>query len=323
MGTFKIFDYNKPGKGIKKGSVKEDFSFANFFKIYFRKFWKFSTVNILYFLFNFPFFFFLIGLSGNFNIKYFTPAGPMFQQLNSVILHTGQTPAITALLGFEKYGRMLESSYPGKVSYTLMLFGILLILTFGLANSGMAYIFRNFSRQEHAYLWNDYISTIKRNFFQAIVLGVLDILFGALICYDIIFFRYNLGHDFATSVMFWIALMLGIIYIIMRFYMYIILVTFKLSIFKILKNSFIFSFLCIKRNIVGLLGVIAAVALNYFILAYFPPLGAIIPFIFTVSLLGFIGSYTAYPGIKKYMIDPYYTDETDKNQDTEKIFSDD
>lgn len=323
MGKFKFIDYNKPGKGVKKDSVKKgDFSFVNFFKIYFRKFWKFCSVNLLYYLFNFPLFFFLLGLSGNFDVKFKTPAGPMYQQLNSVLLHTGNTPAMTALLGFEKYGRLMESSYPGKVSYTLMWVGILIVLTFGLANSGMAYIFRNFSREEHAYVWSDYISTMKRNFFPAILLGILDLLFGVVICYDIIFFRYNTGVNFMTDIMFWMALLLAIIYFIMRFYMYTILVTFKLSVFKVLKNSFIFTFLCIKRNIVGLIGIAAVLVVSYLIFAYWPPMGMLLPLIFTTSLLGFIGAYTAYPGIKKYMIDPYYeNDDADENE--EKIFSDD
>ncbi|MBE6687826.1 MAG: DUF624 domain-containing protein [Ruminococcaceae bacterium] len=318
---FKAWDYNKPGKGVKKSSVKEDYSFGNFFKIYIRKFWKICSVNLLYFLFNFPFFAFLLGLSGNFNIPFKLPAGPMYQQIKSVVLHTGMTPATAALMGFERNGRLLESSYPSTVSAVLMWAGILIVLTFGLANCGMAYIFRNYAREDHAYVWSDYITTIKRNFLQAILLGIVDIAFGAVIVYDIIFFLQNTGISFVTDVMFWIALLLGLVYFIMRFYMYIILVTFKLSIFKIIKNSFIFTFLCIKRNIVGVLGVVAVLIINYLVLSYFAPLGAILPFLFTASLLGFIGAYTAYPGIKKYMIDPYYTkDET--NDETPSIFTD-
>ena len=125
-----------------------------------------------------------------------------------------------------------------------------------------------------------------------------------------------------TDVMFWCALLLGIVYLIMRFYMYMILVTFKLSIFKVIKNSFIFTFLCFKRNIAGLIGVIVVIALNYVILAVFPPLGAIIPFLFTISLLGFVGSYTAYPGIKSYMIDPYYAENNTQVDDEEKMSDD-
>lgn len=324
MEKFRLNNYNKPGKGVKKDSVKENFSFLNFFKIYFRKFWKFCSVNLMYILFNFPILIFLLGISGNFDVPFKTPAGPMFQQLNSVILHTGINPAMQVLLGFERNGRLVESGYADTVSQTLIWLGLLVILTFGIANSGMAYIFRNYAREEHAYVFSDYISTIKRNFFPAMALGILDILFGAVIAYDIIFFNCNTGINFMTDIMFWIALLLAIVYIIMRFYMYMILVTFKLSIFKVIKNSFIFTFLCLKRNIAGLLGIITVLVLNYLILAIFPPLGAIIPFLFTISLLGFIGAYTAYPGIKYHMIDPYYANEPKEETtiDSERIFND-
>lgn len=59
-------------------------------------------------------------------------------------------------------------------------------------------------------------------------------------------------RTFAHGVFFYVCLFLLIIYSFMRNYMYIIMVTFKLSIFKILKNSFIFAFLGIKRNLAAL-----------------------------------------------------------------------
>jgi uncharacterized membrane protein YesL len=320
MGKFKFVDYNKPGKGVKKESVKEDFSFINFFKIYFRKFWKFCSINLLYILFNFPIFAFFLGMSGNFNIPFKTPAGPMFQQLNSIIMHTGLNPATVALMGFEKNGRLMESSYPGTISQTLMWCGILVVFTFGLANCGMAYILRNFAREEHAYIWNDNISTMKRNFFPAMMLGIVDLAFGRIIVYDIEFFRYNIGSNFMTDVMFWCALLLGIVYLIMRFYMYMILVTFKLSIFKVIKNSFIFSALGLKRNLLGTLGIALIVIIDWYLLKIFTPMGLILPIIALYGICAYIGSYCSWPKIKQYMVYPYETEEAPAEQ---PVFTDD
>ena len=109
----------------------------------------------------------------------------------------------------------------------------------------------------------------------------------------------------------------------MHFYMYQLLVTFKLSIFKILKNSFIFSLIGIKRNIVALLGIAAVVGINILVYIYFLPLGGLLPFFLTIALCSFIGTFAAYPNIKKIMIDPYYkSDDHVKNEEEPSLFKD-
>ena len=51
---------------------------------------------------------------------------------------------------------------------------------------------------------------------------------------------------------------------------------------------------------------IIAVGINVFLFFVFMPLGAILPFVLTVAVCGYIGTYAAYPKIKEVMIDPYY-----------------
>ncbi|PWM65390.1 MAG: hypothetical protein DBX61_10280 [Clostridiales bacterium] len=128
-------------------------------------------------------------------------------------------------------------------------------------------------------------------------------------------------RTFAHGVFFYVCLFLLIIYSFMRNYMYIIMVTFKLSIFKILKNSFIFAFLGIKRNLAALFGSIVVSIINIVIFVYIPLVGLTLPLIITTSTLMFIGAYAAYPVIKKYMITPYYKDE-EVFDEYDKIFED-
>ena len=107
----------------------------------------------------------------------------------------------------------------------------------------------------------------------------------------------------------------------MRNYIYLLAVTFKLSLFKILKNSFIFAFVGLKRNLMAFLGILAVCAINYFVFINLPIGGAVLPLIISVALCSFIGAYAAYPVIKKYMIAPYYEDE-EVNEAYDKIFVD-
>jgi uncharacterized membrane protein YesL len=105
------------------------------------------------------------------------------------------------------------------------------------------------------------------------------------------------------------VLVIGILYLIMRTYIFPMMITFDLSIRKLLKNALIFTMLGIKRNIVALIGVIAILVVNAALIIGGLSIGfsapIILPFFYLPALLGFVGTYGAYPNIQRYMIDPY------------------
>lgn len=72
-------------------------------------------------------------------------------------------------------------------------------------------------------------------------MGIIDLVFSVLVVYDIVFFYFNTGVSMMMNIMFYASLLLALVWFWMRFYIYILLVTFDLSIFKIMKNSLIFS----------------------------------------------------------------------------------
>ena len=52
-GFFGLFDYNKPGPGVPKDAPPKS-PFIVFFQILQRKFWNFTKVNMMFFVFNLP-----------------------------------------------------------------------------------------------------------------------------------------------------------------------------------------------------------------------------------------------------------------------------
>ncbi len=128
-------------------------------------------------------------------------------------------------------------------------------------------------------------------------------------------------HSFLDGVFFYTCIFLLILYSFMRNYMYLLLVTFKLSLFKILKNAFIFAVLGIKRNLVALLGMLLVCFINVYAFVLLPLVGLTLPLIITTATLSFIGAYAAYPIIKKYMITPYYDDQ-EVFEEYDRIFVD-
>ena len=106
------------------------------------------------------------------------------------------------------------------------------------------------------------------------------------------------------------------------------MITFDLPIKKLVKNAFLFTFIGLKRNFVGVLGVLLVVALNYLLLmlTFTFSVAMILPFLLTTGICGLIMVYCAYPQIKKHMIDPYYESigktEDDDTDEEEPIFTD-
>ena len=101
------------------------------------------------------------------------------------------------------------------------------------------------------------------------------------------------------------------------------LVTFDLSIYKILKNALIFSMLGFKRNFMGVLGIALITGIHILLIPLLitTPLSGIpiiLPFIWYIALVTFTSAYAAYPVIDKYMIAPYINQTNEDEEETEK-----
>ncbi|MBE6551118.1 MAG: DUF624 domain-containing protein [Ruminococcaceae bacterium] len=326
--AFKDFmNYQTPGKGVVKEDeeTKKQYSFTKFFVLFFRKFWKIVSANLCYLFVNLPVFAGLLAISGNFNIPFMTPARQFYPILYGVS-RFDMNPAIMAMMGVN--GQYVESGYPSAVTYVLYGIFALTILTMGLGNTGMAYVMRNFAREDHAD-GAEFFGTIKRNWKQGLIMGVIDAVCIAVLIYDVTYFYYlafyYMPEDqaFGWMLIFFAMVLIAFIYAMMRLYVNIIMVTFDLKITKILKNAFILSLLGLKRNVVALIGIAATIFLNYLIYIYFTPIGICLPFILTIGMTAFMAAYAAYPVIKRYMIDPYYPDgDKPARSDAEPIFTD-
>ncbi len=312
-------DYTKEGKGVKKGSTKL-FTFYNFFPLLKRKIWGLIKVNLLWIVAMFPLLFGFVALSGRFDFTFKTPADPLWAIFSGVEMF-GQNPALSALMGTG--GVQLSMSTAGPVAKVLYGITALAILTFGPANTGMAYVLRQYTKEEYVDMPGDFFSTIKKNFWQSLAVGIFDIIILVLFLFNLVFYATN-SADYVFSVFFFICLILFSLYLMARTYLYLILVTFKLPTRKIFKNSIIFSIIGFKRNIVAFLANLVLILFNICLYVYALGLGGLMPFFITVSLSAFITSYAAWPNIKKVMIDPYYksNDHVKKDDNTETIFTD-
>lgn len=294
----------RDGKGLSKKPENRS-GFKRFFRTLFDNFGKIVSVNIFMVLGNFPAIFLIAVFSGYTKIPALIPMTDVFQNLDGIIAADGITPFKMTLYAVEGLQNNILVSTP--LTYVFFALGALLLFTFGLVNVGTAYILRNIAMGEPVFVWSDFWYAIKRNWRQALPFGALDVLINTLLIYNI--YTLSVGVDFMASMLFWSNIIIFVLYFCMRFYIYVQMLTFKLSVFKILKNSLIFSLLGFKRNILAVLGVAFGLLLELALLFGFGgilmPFAIAAPLAVLFSVFAYMKVYAAYFKIEEIMITPY------------------
>ena len=244
-GFFGLFNYEKEGPGISKDAPKKK-TFVFFFETFFRNFWKFITINLMFCLVSIP------------------------------------------------------------------------ILSNGLANAGITNVTRNIARDKHSFGLSDFFETIKKNWKQSLIAGILNGVIGFVLVYIVIFYYKNSGGGILTTIGLGASLCMAFIFLIMNFYIYTLIITFKLSLKQVYRNSFKFVFINMKSNL--LCGVCLLLTYAVYLAVFF-----LIPnyLVLTIELIIAICTLPAFrflliqfctfPSIKKYIIDPYYEEHPDED----------
>ena len=282
MSLFRPYQYKSrpdlvPGKGMVKNG------FFQFFELYFRKFWRFISTNLCYFLITLPmviYAFYLIN-------------GIFADRLEAM----GEGYILFAGVGFIA---SFFSFIPNWLNTPLL---VLSVLLYGPITMGLTYMYRNFAREEHAWA-SDLWSRAWSNARQGLFFGIMDLLLTFLFIWGM-FGRLaaegrNLSFALSTilSVISGIAL---VIWLFMRHYTYLMAVTINLSVFQILKNAWLFVVLGFRRNVTSGVVTLACIVVT-FLLA---PLITVITLpLFFYSFSWFCTVFTCYPIVKKYLVLP-------------------
>ncbi|MBE7025149.1 MAG: DUF624 domain-containing protein [Ruminococcaceae bacterium] len=207
-GFFGMFNFDKPGRGVDK-DAPEKRGFFLFFDILFRKFWRISTLSLFYTLFSLP-------------------AVVVFFLLNT-FLQTWISP-------------IKDPDFISSIGVILTIF-LICFLGAGPASAGQAYVLRNFTREEHAWPWEDFWSQIKANFWQGMGVFLLDIvLLTVLPGAASLYFQY--GSQMPISPLFsavfgFLAIIFLFIWILMHFFLYPMMVTLDMRFGKLIKTAFL------------------------------------------------------------------------------------
>lgn len=304
---FKLFDTNRDGKGVyEEESRKPTLWF--FFKLLWRKLSQLVRLNLLLFVQVIPVLVFLyVYFLG---VKTPTATETLYAPLYG-ISKISSSASLTAMLDMNAIQMGIPIFSP-VIMAILIVLAVIFALTYGWINVGSAYVVRGLFRGDPVFVFSDFFYAIKKNFKQAFWFGILDFVCTVVLIVDFLHF-YSRTGSYGNDVMYFMIIAVAIIYIVMRFYIYHLMLTFDLSVRKILKNALIFTVLGIKRNLLALLGIILFLAVHIVLIKVFLSMGItipiILPFFYAMAIMKFITTYAAFPVIERYMITPYQKEE--------------
>lgn len=261
---------NKSGRGISK----EDAAKRNYFDIFSRhlghicgaSFW-FALTNALFF-----------GASAYLFISYFS--GENSAKIITAFL-TGQT-------------------------FILPIVPFLPLMFTGPFTAGFTYVIRNYAKQEHTFLISDFFEHSKKNFKQAIITSILTysvmyLILQALIFYNSLFVTHNLP----LGTLYTIVAVVLFLFITMSFYIYPIIVTFKMDYKTIIKNSWIFTIIKLPQNFIIFAFLTAIHATLIYITFYvlmLPEIWIILMIFFLTGFTSFTANYYIWHVLDKHIV---------------------
>lgn len=219
-------------------------------------------------------------------------------------------------LGLETIGRSFFKLVKLNLLYLLF---CLPIITIGPATAAFVYILKNISNRQPIFIFHDFLSAFKKNFKGAFIISIIDLVVISGLSYSVYFYSSNISVSKILFIPYIISLIFSLIFLFMNYYMYLMLVTVQLPLSKLIKNSFLLSFIGFKSNLITTIFLLIIYYISFIIF----PISIFLILLFFLSLAGFIISFNSLQYIEKYIIQPESKPEnvsSDQTQDA--IFSD-
>ena len=143
---------------------------------------------------------------------------------------------IEALSGIENVDGMLAAILYQQLS-TFCLWAIPCIAITGPVKAGVAYVTRNWSRDEHAFIWADFKDAVKENWKQGLGVSLISSVVPIILYVGYQFY----GEQASASPLFLVPqvliLTLGLVWVLGVTFMYPMMVTYNVTFGQLLKNS--------------------------------------------------------------------------------------
>lgn len=195
------------------------------------------------------------------------------------------------------------------------------IVTADIAEVGLARVTRAAARDKHIFFPSDMTDAIKKNWKQALIIGILDFIFIGFWVADFLLAKFILGGTL-SAVLYGISVVGFIIFSFAKFYHPFLIITFKKKVGQIIKESLLLAIVGIKRNIAAGLSIAACYLLAFIAVKNLDITGFMICVILYIVFFRWFRSmiiqFSIFPVVEKYLFDPYYSQHPD--EDLEKRY---
>lgn len=296
-GFFGFMNYNKEGKGVNPEDLERG-PLPTFFGILGRKFWKLIPINLLYVIFSLP-----ALVLAFFGSSYLVQA--IFPGLDMTLVESAAGAAKDAddALVLQVFEMTIIFFL-----FAMMLAGLALIII-GPVHAGIVYVLRNYSREEHSFIWSDFKEHALSNLKQSLASSIISLLVTVVFVVNLYFYRQSdfVSNDMIRSILLTVIVLMFAIWCIMQMYLYPMMVTFKLTLKQMYKNSFFFAILKLPMNILMLFLSLILMLIGPALLLFTNVGVAFIVAVFWYLLLAFainilMITFYAYRGLDKYML---------------------
>jgi uncharacterized membrane protein YesL len=208
---------------------------------------------------------------------------------------------------------------------SLLLYYTLPTCLIGPATVGLTKVVRDMTLEKPIFLFSDFVDAMKENFLHSALYGVIFSLITTLIIFSGLTYLEMLGKGLLYYALLGLVVAATLLFSFMNCYIYLQMVTVRLTFVGLITNSFRFAVLGFKRNCFTILfcGIISFLCIWYFpySLLFVVPVG--------FSTINMITNFNSYPCVKKYIIDPYYEAHPEQRpgytadgEEEESVFSD-
>ena len=145
--------------------------------------------------------------------------------------------SVAALEGTDP--RVLLVDIGTRLLSTFCLWAIPCIAITGPVQAGMAYITRNWSRDEHAFIWSDFKDAVKENWKQGLGVSVITSLLPLILFVGYRFYGSQAQNSVIFIVPQMLILVVGMVWMLSVTFMYPMMVSYKVSFSQLVRNSMI------------------------------------------------------------------------------------
>lgn len=203
-------------------------------------------------------------------------------------------PVVVALVLSYGLGLLVGNSY-------LAALPLILISPFV---GGITFVTRNYAREEHAFVFSDFIDGVKNNWKAFLINGILCYAILFLLELAIRFYSTQCAGNSVFILPLAVCSGIGILFLFAQYYIPVMIVMFDLNLFQIYRNAFIFALAGLWRNV--LLTLLLGILWFGLYFLQIMPLTLIIGILLLVflyfSLSFFLINFTVYPMIVKYLV---------------------